>query len=233
VHAQTNFVSLDLPKLETIEIPILKLNFYMMGMDSIDQKITLGIGSNIEYLNQEFEGKVKFVLNELIMDPNGAYLPDLHKDFFTGRGQHIRSLVEPVEKKGAINVYLFDTYSADGQETALMGFTPILRAKQRAYFMNSPRFDRIFISFPSLQNKSTLVHEMGHFLGLRHPWEMNAIDRELLGLNTEKQERHNHMTYEFSVNDFTDEQLERMRDFALRFRKYLLDSVEVAFVEHN
>lgn len=208
------------------EVPVLRLNFYMMGKDVVDESITLKIGENIDYLNQEFEGKVKFVLNELIMESQHAYLPDLHIDFFKQRGYRLNQLIHPIEKKGSVNIYLFETYKPDGQDAALMGFTPILRMKQSSYDANSPRFDRIFIAYPGLEDMSTLVHEMGHFLGLRHPWEMNTIDQDLMGLVSDDIIKINHMTYEFSVSDFTDEQLERMRDFALRFRKYLVENVE-------
>lgn len=208
------------------EVPVMRLNFYMMGKDVVDESITLKIGKNIDYLNQEFEGKVKFVLNELVMESEHAYLPDLHVDYFNRRGYRLNQLIHPIEKKGSINVYLFETYKPEGQDAALMGFTPILRMRQSSYDANSPRFDRIFIAYPGLEDMSTLVHEMGHFLGLRHPWEMNHIDQDLMGLTSDDIVRVNHMSYEMTVNDFTDEQLERMRDFALRFRGYLVENVE-------
>jgi len=212
-----------------LEIPVLRMNFYMMGKDSVDESITLKIGENVEYLNQEFEGKVKFVLNGLVLESNHAYLPDLHLDFFKRRGRQLREIIHPIEEQGTINVFLFETYRPEHSESALMGFTPILRMRQSSYDANSPRFDRIFMAYPGLEDKSTLVHEMGHFLGLRHPWEMTEIDQELMGLNSADILHVNHMTYELTVSDFTDEQLERMRDFALRFRHYLVKEIEQQF----
>ncbi len=211
------------------EVPVMRLNFYMMGMDSIDESITLKIGENVAYLNQEFEGKVKFVIDALVMDSNHAYLPDLHVDYFRRRGQRIHALIKPVEREGSINVFIFNTYTKDDQDSALLGFTPILRMRQKSYYANSPRFDRIFIAYPGLEDMSTLVHEMGHFLGLRHPWEMNTIDKELMGLTTDSVVAKNHMTYEYEVSQFTSEQLERMRDFALRFRGYLVENIQTEY----
>jgi len=211
------------------EVPVLRLNFYMMGKDSVDESITIKIGENVEYLNQEFEGKVKFVLNGLVLESNHAYLPDLHLDFFKKRGRQLREIIYPIEEQGSINVFLFETYRSEHHESALMGFTPILRMRQSFYDVNSPRFDRIFMAYPGLEDQSTLVHEMGHFLGLRHPWEMNHIDQELMGLHTDSVLQVNHMTYELSVSKFTAEQLERMRDFALRFRHYLVKEIEQQF----
>lgn len=211
------------------EVPVMKLTFYMMGQDSVDESITLKIGENVEYLNQEFEGKIKFVLDGLVLDEKHAYLPDLHIDFFKKRGQRLRDIIHPIEKQGTINIFLFETYRPKHQSSALLGFTPILRMRQDSYDENSPRFDRIFMAYPGLEDRSTLIHEMGHFLGLRHPWEMNEIDQELMGLDSDDVLKVNHMTYELSVAEFTPEQLERMRDFALRFRTYLLASVEQEF----
>ena len=57
-------------KVNFVEIPVLKMNFYMMGLDSIDQDFIKGIYENVEYVNQEFEGQVKFELNNILIDPS-------------------------------------------------------------------------------------------------------------------------------------------------------------------
>lgn len=210
-----------------IEVPVMKINFYMMGLDSIDHYFIKGIGENVDYINQEFEGKVKFELNEIVIDPNRGYLPDLHKDAFTEAEAEITRLVTPVEQEGAINVFLFDTYYLQGTNQALMGFTPILAGHYEAYTDTAPRFDRIFMAYAGLESRTTLVHEIGHFLGLEHPWEMSNFNKRMMGLHDHKAEQHNHMTYNADVNGFTVEQLERMRDFALKFRKYLIDDIDL------
>mgnify|MGYP001182923991 CR=1 FL=1 len=210
---------------DVVESPILMLNFYLMGKTEIDQEVILAIGDNVAYLNEEFEGKVKFELNKLFLEEKHRYLPDIYKSFKNKTRTHVKELVGDIEESGAINVYLLETYTEGSQNKALMGFTPILTGKHRTYVFNSPRFDRMFIAYPGLQDKSTLVHEMGHFLGLSHPWEMNSIDKKLLGLNNESVLNENHMTYNFSVDSFTPQQLERMQDFARKFRNYLLKSL--------
>lgn len=195
-----------------------------MGLKEIDERITVQIGENVEYLNQEFEGKIRFKLNRLFMDENHAYIPDLHKAASGKRNLSISSLVENIEEAGAINVYLFETYSEDGSGRSMMGFTPVLSRKQDRYELNSPRFDRMFIAYPGLTDMTTIVHEMGHFLGLSHPWDMHRLDVELMGLNSDEVQDINHMTYNPEVSEFTDEQLLRMQHFALEFRSYLLTS---------
>lgn len=224
--------SLNQGRPDSTDVPILKLNFYMMGLDSIDVEITKSIQSNVDYLNEEFDGWVKFKINHLVMESHGAYLPDLYVDFSRQRGHSIRRLVEPVEKSGAVNIYIFDTYSED-VDKALMGFTPVMKAKRHLYSERSPQFDRIFLAYSSLHDQTTLVHEMGHFLGLKHPWKLNSVDLIFQGLTTDHKMKRNHMTYNVDVQEFTEEQLEIMKDFAVRFRSYLLDTTSRKKVYHT
>ena len=207
------------------KVPVLKVNFYMMGMDSIDQEITIQIGENIKYLNEEFEGHITFELEELFMDVNHEYLPDLHTDYKKRKSYRIESVVKEIEKKGAINIFLFKTYSKNNSNQALMGFTPIFKARHDIYREASPRFDRIFLSYSCLHEKNTLVHEMGHFLGLKHPWELTDGAQRFAGLTSEAIKSVNHMTYNTQVTQFTPEQLKLMHGFTMDYRLYLVKRV--------
>ena len=75
-----------------MEMPVMKVNVYMMGREQVDETVTVKIFENIEYLNKAFEGRISFVFDELFMDPNHAYLPDLYKSFHTNQVE----IVEPV-----------------------------------------------------------------------------------------------------------------------------------------
>jgi len=207
------------------QIPVLNLNFYMMGRDNIDMDVPLQIGENMEYLNQEFEGEIMFELNEIFMDSEGAYLPDLYNNFRRGAHAQLNALVRPLEKKGGVNVYLFDTYCEDNSSTALMGFTPRLKMREETYATNSPRFDRIYMAYHGLEDKSTLVHEMGHFLGLKHPWELGPGDKYQMGLHNASEINTNHMTYGANVSSFTKQQLMKMKEHALKYRTYLMSKI--------
>ncbi len=207
-----------------VKIPTLKVNMYAMGMQEIDQQVYLNIGENLEYLNQEFEGSINFVLGELFMDQNGAYLPDLFEDFKAGDQNMIERLVNPLEQPTGVNVFIFNTYCEDGTDNALMGFTPVLRSSHYRYEGASPNFDRIFIAYEGLEDKTTLVHEMGHFLGLKHPWEMTEYARKSLGIQRFNVAR-NHMNYGYEVDQFTTRQLESMRRHAVNYRSYLTEDI--------
>lgn len=207
------------------EMPVMRLHVYMMGREEVDPALTTQIFQNVEYLNEVFKGEIQFSLEELFMDPNHAYLPDLYKNFQSNTGEVVEPLVEPIEKKGAINIYLFDTYAEPGHDAALMGFTPLLSARQETYSINSPRFDRILMAYEGLNDNKTLVHEMGHFFGLKHPWELTDIAKFRLGIRTHTDEAHNHMSYGSEVEKFTTQQLVDMKSYAMRYRTYLMDRV--------
>jgi len=209
-----------------VEIPVLNVNVYMMGRIEADSETTILINENIKYLNEEFEGQIEFVFNQLFMDHSKAYLPDLYKEYMAfEESASIKRLIEPIEIKGSINVFLFDTYVEEGTDKALMGFTPRLKREQEYYAKNSPSFDRIFMAYEGLDNKTTLVHEMGHFLGLHHPWELNGSLKYAFGIRTNIDESQNHMSYGSSVCKFTPQQLEAMRKHAMQYRQYLMDRV--------
>lgn len=213
------------PNTQHVEVPVFKLNFYLMGMDEVDESITVQIGQNIEYINQEFEGRIKFELGNLAMDSKQAMIPDLHVSFMEGKSTYVNDLIEPLERGKGIQIYLFDTYTKAEDQGPMLGFTPVLKAGHKDYAQISPEFDRLYMSYEGLLDMTTLVHEMGHFLGLSHPWEMTNFNLNMMGL-TDKDAARNHMTYHPEVNNFSAEQLERMQHFALTFRMYIIDRVE-------
>ncbi len=207
-----------------LNVPILNINAYMMGLEEMDKEAYSDLQDNIDYLNEEFEGKIGFKLNNLHMDVNGAYLPDLYGNFYKGEGEMVNEIVAPIEQEGAVNVFIFHTYCNEGTDQALMGFTPVLRSAYHKYSDASPSFDRIYVAYEGLENQTTLVHEMGHFLGLKHPWEITDHEKLRLGIKPDN-EANNHMTYGNDVDHFTSQQLEIMRRNALDYRQYLADRV--------
>lgn len=209
-----------------IEVPTMKINFYMMGKEEVDDSTLLDIELNMTYLNEEFEGKIKFTNEYFFFDNQQAYLPDIYKAILDLNDDWVDDLVSPIELQGSLNVFIFETYAEEEINAALMGFTPLLPNNQEDYGLISPEFDRMYIAYKGLEKKSTLVHEIGHFLGLKHPWEMSELKKQILGFNSKSDELNNHMSYHHTVNKFTPEQLEHMRKFALKYRSYLFEETE-------
>lgn len=209
-----------------IEVPTMKINFYMMGKEDLDESTLHNLQLNMDYLNEEFEGKIKFTNEYYLTDNQSAYLPDIYKALLDLNDDWVDDIVSPIELQGSLNVFIFETYREEKKNAALMGFTPLLPLNQEDYGLISPEFDRMYIAYDGLKKKSTLVHEVGHFLGLKHPWEMNELKKQILGFNSKADELNNHMSYHHTVNKFTPEQLEHMRTFALKYRSYLFDETE-------
>ncbi len=201
--------------------PIFQMKFYALGVEMLPDSLVDLIRLNVSYLNEEFEGRIKFDIFDIQNFPEHEYIPDLFDDFTKEYGRNIKKLIAPIEHQGYINIFLCNTFERKGEKAAMMGFTPVLRARHQHYTSSSPSFDRLYIAYDGLMSKTTLVHEMGHFLGLSHPWDMSSLDNELMGLN-EANLDHNHMGYSSKVQEFTTQQLDRMHHFALHFRNYLI-----------
>jgi len=204
-------------------VPILHVRFYLMGELDIDTAMARSIHSAVDVLNREFENQITFNLAGITHEKNHTSLNDLYASFFNNSDSIVAGLVEPVELSGTINIFICNNVKMSEDEPTLMGFTPILLNQKQVYKELSPKYDRIFIAYTSLKNETTLIHEMGHFLGLSHPWELSKTNLTLLGLQTNSKIDQNHMAYGNGVSEFTEEQFIIMRDYAFRFRKYLLE----------
>lgn len=224
----TLFIASQHDALPITKVPELHVNFYLMGKTVVDPILSDKIEGNIAYLNQEFEGRIYFKKGDIYTSEQHAYIPDIHKEYIENTTSAYMDMVASVENSGNINVFLFETYVREDGTAAMTGFTPVLRSHHHTYKLNTPLFDRLYIAYPGLEDKSTLVHEMGHFLGLSHPWEMHSLDKELMGLTSDRAET-NHMTYHHQVDHFTTEQLDRMQHFALVFRSYLIKDIAVSY----
>ncbi len=207
------------------DVPVFEISFYALGKATLTDSLETLVQENMVYLNREFKGQIKFVKSSIITTPYHKSLDVLYEDFVYDRGVKIQQIAETIESPGRINVYLCYAQQIPEGKQAMLGFTPILKAKQQYYAQLMPKFDRLYITYEGLQVRSTLVHEMGHFFGLSHPWEMSEIDQELMGLKTSEAIR-NHMSYHPNVEKFTEEQLARMHHFALHFRNYLKYSIQ-------
>lgn len=202
-----------------------------MGKEEVDESTILDIQLNMDYLNEEFEGRIKFSNEYYFFDNQKADLPVIYKAILDLKDDWVDAIVSPIEMQGSLNVFIFETYVEENLNAALMGFTPLLPNNQEDYGLISPEFDRMYIAYEGLKKKTTLVHEVGHFLGLKHPWEMSELKKQILGFNNKSDEINNHMSYHHTVNKFTVEQLEHMRLFALKYRSYLFE--ETKWVAYN
>lgn len=207
------------------EIPIMHVSFYLMGVDSVDQALSASIYKNIRHLNREFEDMVQFSIKDISTSSSTADLPELYTDFHENDQKLIDSLILPIEKSGGINVFVFDTHVDETGSAALMGFSPRLVSGYDIYESISPAFDRIYMAYEGLEDMTTLVHEMGHFFGLSHPWELSEDQKKRCGIHNALDASQNHMSYGPDVHQFTPQQLLQMHEYILDYRKYLMKGI--------
>lgn len=135
-------------------------------------------------------------------------------------------LTEDKERHKSINVYIINDSAAPLQSNAkLTGFTPIILDKVELYEQISPQYDNLAVTYSGLfeyELGGSLIHELGHFFGLEHPWQYSHSELELFGLDDKMTTCVNYMNYNCFVTAFTKEQKEFMYFFGTTYRKYLI-----------
>jgi len=178
------------------------------------------VDENMEILNTAFDESVVFEKEGEVMKSDlNPLLPDLFKKYSDNAAEF--DSIRTYSKKGFITVFLMPTVEDTVRGQVLLGFTPIYSDWFEGFEQVSPRMDNIFVSYDGLQKGSTLTHEMGHFLGLAHPFQLDFDERKELGLESEKAICVNYMNYNCFVNQFTKGQTNLMGYFAKKYRSYL------------
>ena len=214
-----NLKMLDLSKIsEPTDTQFISLRFIAFpGAPAyLDSLIT----ENISILNQAFENSIVFVHHDsIIRSEKENILTELYDAYIAGEPnfENIRTF----SKKENINIFLMPTQEDTLNGQVLLGFTPIYKDWFVGFEQVSPRMDNLFVSYDGMQKQTTLTHEMGHFFGLSHPFQMDFEERKKLSLETEKAICTNFMNYNCFVNGFTDEQINLMNYFAKTYRSYL------------
>jgi len=198
---------------QTIRLRFLSLGNTPPNLDSL-------LVQNIASLNEAFVGKIIFEkTDKLIETEHEALLTDLYKSY--SENNPIFDTLRTLSQKGYINVFLMPTLEDTVSGQVLLGFTPIFSDWFEGFKQVSPRMDNLFVSYDGLFKGTTLTHEMGHFFGLAHPFQLDFPERKELGLETEKAICTNFMNYNCFVAQFTKEQLNLMSYFSTTYRHYL------------
>lgn len=178
------------------------------------------VKENLATLNDAFSNSVVFIQDEpIIKSEVKTILPELYQMYVENSSDF--DTIRIHSKKGNINVFLMPTIEDTLKGQVLLGFTPIYQDWFEGFERVSPRMDNLFVSYDGLFKGSTLTHEMGHFMGLAHPFQMDFEERKELGLAEEKAICTNFMNYNCFVNEFTGKQINLMQYFAKTYRNYL------------
>ncbi len=161
-------LSLNAEKIDSNTLKI-RINFTFLGENTsnnntIDKEITalnLAFGTNFIFELGDVGSKLnfRFTLNELYEN----YVDDAKLIQFTR---------DSFNQANVINVFVLKTIADSTNGNVLLGFTPIYTNAFDNYALASPDMDQIFISYQGLERITILIHELGHFFSLAHPWQL-------------------------------------------------------------
>lgn len=136
------------------------------------------------------------------------------------------SIIEKNAVLGSLNIFILKSTASKLDNTSnLIGFTPVLIYNFYDYEKESPKYDNVIISYNDQfgsEVSTTIIHEIGHWLGLSHPFDMTVSDKIKLGLTSNYKICINYMNYNCFISEFTPEQLKVQYNFAKKYRYYLL-----------
>jgi hypothetical protein len=143
-------------------------------------------------------------------------------DDASSRKEVLRSELLKVEEEDVINVYIFEN-----SNQGLLGFTVVFPTCKDCYVKLSPKYDNILLSMEAIENTNSLVHEMGHFFGVPHPFKSNRQWRDqeeldLYGWFTDQAKCQSTMNYSCCAYEVTDEMLGIMWNYCGMHRYNLI-----------
>ena len=165
---------------------------------------------NTEILNDEMSGYMSFDIDTLMY----WYDYDIPIDDFSNKD--FRTLLESIEEDEVINIFVTST------NTSLRGFTTVFNTWFEGYEIKAPKYDNIFLSWISVEEKNALVHEVGHFFGLNHVWTYAPSELDNLGITTDRDSCLNVMNYGCCPEGLTETQKWRMLMYGALHRNYLI-----------
>ena len=176
---------------------------------------------NVKWMNLAFKDHLYFNFDNNIELLEDSFRMEVLKQNYIEDGRFVDSLSRH-STKGKINIFICPTEVDTFSDKELFGFTPVYKDWNEGYVKRSPKMDNLFIAFSSLESGSTFPHEMGHFFGLVHPWEMTKEEQVKMKITDVIALLTNIMNYDNFPTQFTKPQLLSMWNFAKDHRYYLL-----------
>lgn len=177
-------------------------------------------------LNDEFEDRFSFQKRDTIITHQSTEtLVSMYADYLHGDKSKVINIANTFSIKGYLNVYVLRTFDMYGVK--LVGFTTT-NPEPLIFKQTSPLYDNIFICFDALFDYdagNTIAHEIGHWLGLKHPWptEMTYMELQEMGLTSSLEICINNMNYNCYTEKFTVQQLDFMEKYLKKYRNYLVN----------
>ncbi len=115
-------------------------------------------------------------------------------------------------------------YVVGNTRTTLLGYTYVFKTCKDCYTSLAPKYDFIVLSRESVTNTNTLAHEVGHFFGLPHTFELKKKLLPYYGLEDARVYCVNTMGYVCCASEGTAEQVGIMWSYCARNRHNLIQN---------
>ena len=145
---------------------------------------------------------------------------DMNIDDATNRGDLFEDATNEIGKEDGI-MYV---YVAANTRHTLLGFTVVFPSCKECYVKLAPKYDFIVLSRESISNPNTLAHEVGHFFGLPHTFEIPQKWLESYGLEDDRVRCINKMGYVCCAHDTTGKQVGIMWNYCATNRHNLIQN---------
>lgn len=208
-------VKLDssLPIDTTGGVPIIECTFYIAADPESFETLSDYSITAIKELNDRFQGSIQFTKSEFDYRIDPTY--DIR--YFFDEISVFDELASYFSNTGVVNVYVFNP----DPEDVLLGFTKVWYDNPGHYELVTPEFDDIAMSTIAYMDE-TLVHEMGHYLGLKDMINTSDEEKHVFGVTNNKLECVNAMGYGCCGTEFTKDQIDYMTRYAIKYRNYVI-----------
>lgn len=156
-----------------------------------------------------------------IFETNSTIWYDYHDvNIDDTRGEGFDKTLDAIGREdGTVYVYV-----VGNTRTTLLGYTYVFPSCKECYVSLAPKYDFIILARESVSDTNTLAHEVGHFFGLPHTFEIKPKDLHLYGLEDAKEYCHNTMGYVCCASDRTDKQVGIMWNYGALHRHNLIQN---------
>lgn len=207
---------------ESREALHLPLSFRVVGFYNAEQldSIRQNIGAAVQHLNEVSEGVLTYSATAPRHIVQSLELREMYQAFAKTPNAY-DAFVAATASLDTLTVYI--TTSSSTEAGKLLGFTPELPTdddnleRMRRDTARAKLFGHVFVASDGL-TAGTLAHEVYHWLGLAHPWEISEDDRRVLGIDAPDVLDANLMSYSDRQRSLTSQQLASAHHYAQTYR---------------
>lgn len=207
-------------------IPTLQISYHLISKNfNLNTDDTLMLIKLNNELNNAFSNICQFKIYSIDTIQSSSTLWKLYKNYTTSTGDILTALKNIYQVNNTINIYIYFNGTVE-TDYYLLGFTSLRVLSEMDNILDFNYSDAIFVSKNALllyADAHTLIHEMGHFFGLKHPFsaEMTREELSAMGLTDINVLCTNYMNYNCYTDNWTLQQRLYMKKYIMSYRSYL------------